>query len=80
MHKRFEDQSQLRIYQIADIKVSTKLRGAFPKLVLALKDFFVNKEYNERVFAILEENLLAGKKKTGRPSMSLWQIFVLEQV
>lgn len=35
--------------------------------------------YNEALFEILERYLIKGKKKTGRPGMDLWQIFVLAQ-
>jgi hypothetical protein len=32
------------------------------------------------VFEILEAKIMTGKKRTGRPGMELWQIFVLSQV
>jgi len=45
-----------------------------------LKEIFITPEWNERVFEILEAKIIAGKQKTGRSGMNLWQIFVLSQV
>lgn len=71
----------MRIGQIpiSSIKVNHKYRGAFPKLVLALKELFLSPEYNDRIFKILEEKIVSGKKKTGRPGMDLWVLFVMAQ-
>lgn len=79
MRKRFEQQLQLGQLPISQIKVNPKYRSAFPKLVLALKELFLNPEYNEQIFCILEEHILQGKKNTGRPGMDLWILFVLAQ-
>lgn len=49
-------------------------------LVEALQYIYVNPEWNERIFNLLDEKLLKGKKKTGRSGMSLWELFVLGQV
>jgi IS5 family transposase len=45
-----------------------------------LKEIFITSQWNERVFEILESKITEGKKRTGRPGMDLWQIFVLSQV
>jgi hypothetical protein len=45
-----------------------------------LKEIFITPEWNEKVFEILEAKIMAGKQRTGRPGMDLWQIFVLSQV
>lgn len=79
MRKRFEQQLSLGRFPIAQIQLKTNLRSAFPKLVLALKELFLNSEYNEKVFLILEDKLVKGKKKTGRPGMDLWVLFVMAQ-
>jgi len=66
---------------IGEMKITTKKRsGALPGLCAALKEIFINPKWNERVFEILEAAIMAGKKRTGRPGMDLWQIFVLSQV
>ena len=66
---------------IGETKITTKKRsGALPGLCTALKEIFITPEWNERVFEILEAKIMADKKRTGRPGMDLWQIFVLSQV
>jgi hypothetical protein len=45
-----------------------------------MKEIFITPEWNEKVFEILEAKITEGKKRTGRPGMDLWQIFVLSQV
>lgn len=79
MRKRFEQQLQLGQLSISQIKVNPKYRSGFPKLVLALKELFLTPEYNEKIFGILEEHILKGKKNTGRTGMDLWILFVLAQ-
>jgi hypothetical protein len=81
MRKRFEQQMTLGSIPIGETKITTKKRsGALPGLCAALKEIFINPEWNERVFEILEAKIMADKKRTGRPGMDLWQIFVLSQV
>ena len=81
MRKRFEQQMTIGSIPIGETKITTKKRsGALPGLCAALKEIFITPEWNERVFEILEGKIMAGKKRTGRPGMDLWQIFVLSQV
>src|SRR4030043_1648720 len=81
MRKRFEQQMTLGRLPINETEVPTKKRsGALPGLCAALKEIFTTPEWNERVFEILEAKITEGKKRTGRPGMDLWQIFVLSQV
>ena len=54
--------------------------GALPKLCAALKEIFITPKWNEKVFEILEAKITVGKRRTGRPGMDLWQLFVLSQV
>jgi hypothetical protein len=79
MRKRFEQQLKIGQKPISQIEVNPKYRSAFPKLVLALKELYLTPEYNERIFRILEEKIVKGKKKTGRPGMDLWVLFVMAQ-
>ncbi|HDZ41598.1 MAG TPA: hypothetical protein ENH59_07970 [Bacteroidetes bacterium] len=81
MRKRFEQQLTLGTIPIREMKITTKKRsGSLPGLCAALQEIFITPEWNERVFGILEAKIMAGKIRTGRPGMNLWQIFVLSQV
>lgn len=81
MRKRFEQQMTLGIIPIGETKITTKKRsGPLPALCAALKEIFITPKWNEKVFKILESKITEGKKRTGRPGMDLWQIFVLSQV
>ena len=77
MRKRFEQQMTLGTIPIGETKITTKRRSSkLPELCAALKEIFTTPEWNERVFEILESKITADKKRTGRPGMDLWQIFV----
>jgi len=80
MRKRFDQQLVIGQIAIEDTRISLKGKNALDELLKALKAIYCHKEYNERIFTLLENHLLAGKKKTGRSGMSLWSIFVLSQV
>lgn len=80
MRKRFEQQLTLGQLPIEETCISPKSRYAIDELLAALKGIYCNKEYNEKIFSILERHINSGKKKTGRPGMDLWCIFVLAQV
>jgi hypothetical protein len=81
MRKRFEQQMTLGRLPISETEVPTKKRsGALPGLCAALKEIFITPKWNEKVFEILESKITEGKKRTGRPGMDMWQIFVLSQV
>jgi len=81
MRQRFEQQMTIGRLPISETPIPTEKRsGALPQLCAALKEIFIIPEWNERVFEILEAKIMAGKQKTGRTGMDLWQIFVLSQV
>ena len=81
MRNRFEQQLTIGRLPIEETEIPTAKRsGALPGLCAALKEIFVTPEWNSRVFEILDNAILLGKKRTGRPGMDLWQIFVLSQV
>jgi len=80
MRKRFEQQLGLGQLPIGEAYINPKSKNALDQLLAALKEIYCNKEYNEKIFAVLERHLTSGKKKTGRPGMDLWCIFVLAQV
>jgi len=78
MRKRFEPQLVIGQKLVKDIKIKQS-RDAFPKLVLALKELYLKEELRGKVFQILEEKILSGKKRTGRKGMDLWVLFVMAQ-
>ena len=80
MRKRFEQQLKIGQHLIEDLPVNGKCQGKLMELIIALKAIYCNKEYNSKIFSILERHLVLGKHKTGRPGMDLWSIFVLAQV
>lgn len=81
MRKRFDQQLSIGTLLIQDTVVPiAKRNGALPALCASLKEIFVTPKWNEKVFKILEDKIISGKKATGRPGMDLWQLFVLSQV
>jgi len=80
MRKRFEQQLGFGQIPIEEVEITTKCRDAGVELLAALQKLFSEKEYNEKIFNELENELLLGKKKTGRTGMDLWHIFVLAQL
>jgi hypothetical protein len=50
------------------------------QLIASLKEIYCNKEYNDKIFSIIENYLPAVDTNNGRPGMNLWTIFVLSQV
>lgn len=78
MRKRFEQQMELGVKPIEETPVY-KNRDDIPSLVTSLLKIYTTPDYNEKIFTILENKILRGKKSTGRPGMTLWQIFVLAQ-
>ncbi len=80
MRKRFEPQIILGQLLIEETPIPKKCRDSLAALVIAIRTIYTTPEYNEQVYNILENKILSGRKKTGRPGMNLWQIFVLAQV
>lgn len=80
MRNRFEQQLTLGQIPIEETRINPKSKNAVDEMIAALKELFCNKEYNEKVFSILEGHLKKGKKETGRQGMDLWIIFVLAQL
>jgi hypothetical protein len=77
MRKRFEQQLNINILPIPEVPITTKSRDEFPPLMRALQFVFTHPEYNPKIFKVLEDKILHGKKKTGRKGMDLWEILVL---
>jgi IS5 family transposase len=79
MRKRFEQQLSIGIIPISEVKIKYSNRDSIRPFLAALQQIYITSEYNEKIFSILEDKLIKGKKRTGRPGMDLWQIFVLAQ-
>ena len=80
MRDRFTQQLSIGILPIEKTEISLKLKDPLTELLAALLEIYRRAGYNEKIFSILENHLLKGKKKTGRNGMTLWQLFVLAQV
>jgi len=80
MRNRFEQQYSIGHRLIKDTPIKAKHKDKLEELTAALKAIYCNPEYNQKLFEILERHLLGNKKRTGRPGMDLWCIFVLSQV
>ena len=80
MRQRFEQQMSLRTVAISNARFPLKSRDELPPVLKALQYIFVTPELNEKVFSLLENKIVANKKKTGRPGMDLWHILVLAVV
>ncbi len=80
MRQRFEQQMNLRIVAISDVKFPLKSRDELPPVLMALQYIFVTPELNKKVFELLEKKVCSDKKKTGRKGMDLWHILVLAVV
>jgi hypothetical protein len=50
------------------------------QVIASLKEIYCNKDYNDKVFSIIEKHLPSVDANTGRPGMHLWTVFVLSQV
>ena len=77
MRRRFEVQLALGKTPIERVSIPLKSRDELPPILAALQWIFQTPEINERIFALLEERVVAGKKATGRPGLDLWHILVL---
>ncbi len=77
MRRRFDVQLALGHVPIERVQIPLKSRDELPPILAGLQWIFQTPEINEKVFALLESKLTAGKKDTGRPGLQLWQILVL---
>lgn len=80
MRERFEQQLSIGQLPISETRINSKSKNALDELLAALKEIYCHKEYNEKIFKLLEKHINAKKKRTGRKGMNLWCVFVLAQV
>ncbi|MFK7978344.1 MAG: hypothetical protein AB8G86_00045 [Saprospiraceae bacterium] len=77
MRLRFQQQIKLGITPISEVILNAKSRHGLVPVLRALQYVFNTKEMNEEIFQILEQDVFAKLKKTGRYGMSMWEILVL---
>lgn len=80
MRKRFEQQLNLGVIPISEVKINLKTRHQLAPIMLGLQYLFNDKELSEKAFELLSDKVLEDKKETGRLGMSLWEILVLGTV
>ena len=80
MRQRFQQQATFCITPISEVKFPLRSRDELPSVLLGLQYIFITPELNEKIFSLLEEKIVSGKKKTGRKGMDLWHILVLAVV
>ena len=77
MRQRFKQQLEIGVVPINEVKLLLKSRHSMVNILQGLQYVFTHLELSEKVFSIVEEKVLEGKQKTGRPGMSLWELLVL---
>lgn len=80
MRQRFDQQLHLGVQPISEVQLPLKSRDELPPILGGLQYIFATPSLNEKIFALLEEKICEGKKKTGRKGMDLWHILVLAVV
>ena len=80
MREGFGHQLALGCTPIDKVEIPPKHKGHMASLMAAIQYIYVNSEWNNRVEALLSEQIRKGKKQTGRKGMGLWELFVLGQV
>lgn len=71
-------QTQLGELAIADINIDLKSRDEVAQLLRGLQHIYTNEVLRTEVFQLLEEHIQPKKShETGRPGLSLWNIFVM---
>ena len=76
MRKKFDPQLELDSIPISEVVIDIQSRHELPQLLIGLQYIFKNETVREAVLSALEQAVLSGKKETGRPGMSLWELFV----
>ncbi len=80
MRKRFEIQYELGVPPIEQLEIPTKSRDELPPVLRALQFIYTTPELNQKVFEVLEAQVIGEKKQTGRTGMTLWEILVLATI
>jgi len=70
MRQRFDAQQTLGQIPIDEVELPTKTRFQRANLLEALQYMYTHPKWNRRVFSLLEETIMADKKRTGRTRLS----------
>ena len=77
MRHHFQHEPELQITPIEKIRLPLKSRDELPPLLAGLQWVWMHPTLKAEILALLEAKILAGKQRTGRTGMDLWQILVL---
>lgn len=77
MRQSFNPQPGLNVIAIEKMILPSKSRDELPPILAGLQWIWTHPTLKQDLFALLESQIVAGKKATGRPGMELWQILVL---
>ena len=77
MRHPFQAQPDLQITPIEKIRLPLQSRDELPPILAGLQWIWMHPALKAEIFVLLEAEILAGKKATGRTGMDLWQILVL---
>jgi len=77
MRQHFPPQPELQVTPIEKIRLPLRSRDELPPMLAGLQWVWTHATLKAEIFALLEAKILAGKQRTGRTGMDLWQILVL---
>jgi hypothetical protein len=77
MRHPFQHQPELQITPIEKIRLPLRSRDELPPILAGLQWLWMHPTLKAEILALLEAKILAGKQRTGRTGMDLWQILVL---
>ena len=77
MRHHFPQQPDLQVTPIEKIRLPLKSRDELPPILAGLQWVWMHPTLKAEIFALLAAKILAGKQRTGRTGMDLWQILVL---
>jgi hypothetical protein len=77
MRHLYQAQTDLQLTPIEKIRLPLKSRDELPPILAGLQWLWSHPTLKPEILALLEAAVLADKKATGRPGMTLWQILVL---
>jgi hypothetical protein len=77
MRYHFQHEPDLQLTPIEKIRLPLKSRDELPPILAGLQWLWMHPTLKAEILALLEAKVLAGKQRTGRTGMDLWQILVL---
>lgn len=77
MRHPYQAEPDFQIIPIEKIQLPLRSRDELPPILAGLQWIWMHPTLKGEILGLLEANILAGKKATGRTGMDLWQILVL---